>query len=260
MAAATLDRTTVLDTYLRGVNLGVAWTGSGGGAAIDQLIRFYTEMAEARLGVALCRRRVLTYPDAGVTQGQGYEVLGYPFPYLPPLPGASVYALTLPYPQVQSVERVRVFEGYDTGLPPAPLFETIPLAATDLSMLDGRLRFATSYVTAPQLAQSWAVDYTIGLGHLPAELAEWISLRVSMQVLSLAASGADLSGGRAGWRLSMDGLDEEQRYGTGKDGPFSTTLLVMQGLLADLEMPAFWRTLRIRLQGTRWAPQGWQQP
>lgn len=247
MLLGALNAQYVRQTYLRGIDLGAAWQGPGATAAMERLLETQMALAERLLGVWFCRRRILTMPDTGQMLGRDYEIVGVSMPYVALVPGTETYALTLPFPQVQTVQQVRLFEGYTGGPTPTPIFETVPLNQTALSELDGKLRFASSLVTQPLLGESWAVDYTIGLGTIPLEIVEWVTLNTAIQVLSIAGSGQDMGAGLGGWSLDQDGITERTEMVRDTYGPYSGTIRLLLALRAANDIVRW----RMHYQGVR---------
>src|SRR5262245_4811295 len=208
MLIGALTPRLVRDTYLRGIDLGAAWQGSGGDAAIMTLLGVQVSHAEAIMNIHFVRTRVLTAPDATMEPGTDYDLLGALIPYSRPEPGETHYHLTLRYHDVQAVTRVRLWEGYDTALPPAPVYSTLPLTTMTFSSYGEVLAIPIDLVTTMDTARAWAIDCLIGLGQLPVEVVEWCALGAAMEVLSLGGSSADVSHGLARESLDMDGIVE----------------------------------------------------
>jgi len=208
----TLTPAAVRDIYLRGINLGASWTGAGGDAAISALLNLEVSRAEALMGIHFRRWRVLTLPAAGLVQGQDYDQLGLLVPYTAPEPDQEFYALTLHWHDVQAVTRVRLFEGYTTAVPPAPVFETMSQALLAFSSYHETLYVPVTLPRNPTLAQGWAVDYLFGLGVLPPEVIQWASIGAAIQVLGMGGAAADVSSGIAGGSFRMDGTEERTNY------------------------------------------------
>jgi len=203
----------VRDLYLRGINLGAAWSGSAGDAAMALLMEIEISKVETLMGIHFRRYRILTLPETTLVAGTDYDRVALPIPYSLPLPAAQWYQLTLHFHDVQAVTRVRLYHGVDTQAPPQGIFTTLPLAQMSFSSYHERLYVPRTLVdeTVPPLA--WAVDYLIGLGVLPPEVVQWILLGTAIQVLGQAGVGADVSGGIGGEELQMDGITERTNYG-----------------------------------------------
>jgi hypothetical protein len=227
-------------TYLTGIPLGAAWDGATGTQRLDALIRAQIEIAESQSRLILCPRKVLTYPDPAEVRGVAYTLVGEPIPVVTPLPGEASYRIALRYPDVASVERVRLFEGMTASFPPTAVFETVGSADWDLSSMDGLLRVRVNAITAPQLAQAWAIDYTVGDGRLPAEIAEWVALGVVTEVLALAPNSHDLLAGHASSSLTLDGVVETDTAVQGTYGPYSGAITVFLERRAAIDVTQ-WR-------------------
>lgn len=210
---ATLSPSTVRDLYLRGINLGIAWSGSSGDAAINAMLVNEVSRAEAIMGIHFHRWRVVTLPEAGLVAGEDYDQLGMLIPYEAPPPGQDFYALTLHWHDVQAVTRVRLYEGVDTAMPSVPLFETLPLDLLAFSSYHETLYVPVEAVLFPTLGVGWAVDFLFGLGAVPPEVIQWASLGAAIQVLSMGGSAVDVTGGSSGTSLEMDGIEERTTFG-----------------------------------------------
>jgi hypothetical protein len=208
-----LTPSTVRNTYLRGITLGAAWAGSAGDMAIASLLALQISRAETLMGIHFHRYRIATLPDPTAVPGTDYDRQALPIPYTPVPPGMLYYPLTLHWHDVQAITRVRLFEGYDTQPIPMPITVTLPLTNVRFSSYQERLYVPTALVPPLAPVQGWAVDYLMGLGVLPPEVAEWCLLGSAIQVLGMAGSGADNSGGLGGETLRMDGIEESYRYG-----------------------------------------------
>jgi hypothetical protein len=241
MLIGTLTPDFIRTTYLRGVSLGPAWEGPSADGALMTLLLAAIEEAQGKLGVQFARQRVRTYPDPGTTLGVDYEIQGEPLTYFPPADMAAHVVLPLPFAHVQSIERVRIFFGHPGleaagkeryTIPPAwilftqkegvlkilptgtwPLLPVGSLAGYDVAYDLGRRRV--------DLVGAWAVDYTIGYGQVPADVAHWIGLTVAMQVLAQAGAGGTSGHGVSSESLSMDGISESTSYVQGTYGPYS---------------------------------------
>jgi hypothetical protein len=249
MLIGELNSAYLRNTYLRGIDLGTAWMGSAGSAAMDQLLTEFLILAEGFLGVQFCSRRVKTLPDTDVLLGRDYDIDGVVLPYVFPGFTTTHYAVYLPLPDVLSVERVRLWEGDDGGLPPLPVFEIVPLTSIALVQIPGILTVPLTVLVTPTLGQGWAVDYTFGLGQIPVDVAHWVSLHVAIQVLVLAGSGADLSHGLAGKSLTMDGTRQDWTYGEGGSsgmGMYSGPIKVLQELGETIDLAAMRRRYQRR--------------
>jgi len=250
MLIAALTPQLVRDTYLRGIDLGAAWRGAGGDAAIMMLLGVQVSHAEAIMGIHFARTRVMTAPDGTMTPGTDYDLLGALIPYERPTPDMTHYHLTLRYHDVQAVTRVRLWEGYDTAVPPNPVYTTLPLAGMTFSSYGEVLAIPVEAVTTMDTARAWAVDYLIGLGQLPVEVVEWCALGAAIEVLSLGGSAADVSHGLARESLDMDGIREDVHYGTGANwqggGVYAGPITVLRNRRDDIDLTR----LRFRYQNT----------
>jgi hypothetical protein len=250
MVTGTLTPRTVRDTYLRGFDLGAAWEGPGGDMAIATLLDAQVAHAEALMGIHWRRWRIATYPDATAVAGTDYDQLGNLIPYTAPLPDQQYHSLILRYHDVQAVTRVRLFEGYDGALPPAPVFETLPLESLLFQSYDEALYVPIALVQQPGLAQAWAVDYEIGIGTLPAEITEWCALGAAIEVLSMAGAATDVTHGLSGEMLRQDGIEERAEYGSGSQwqggGLYAGPITILRNRREDIDIVK----LRFRYQNT----------
>jgi hypothetical protein len=240
----------IRDTYLLGIHLGSAWTGPSGDAAIERLLALQIAQAERILGIHLRRWRVITLPEAALLPVTDYDVLGLPIPYVPPIPGQTVYRLTLHEHDIQAVTRLRLLRFFDTQNPPQPVFETMPQAPLAFDAYREQLLIPVVIVDTPSLGLTWAVDYLLGLGMLPPDVEQWIALSTAIQVLALAGAGADVSGGLGGETLRMDGIEESKNYGGGrqmaKGGLYAGPISILEAQLAMIDLSK----LRFRYQNT----------
>src|SRR5262245_48606304 len=101
----------VRETYLRGINLGAAWHGTGGDSAIMSLLMLEISRAETIMGIHFLRYRILTWPEAGLVEGTDFDRLGLLVPYRKPEPAQEFYPLTLHFHDVQAITRIRLYEG-----------------------------------------------------------------------------------------------------------------------------------------------------
>jgi hypothetical protein len=232
-------------TYLRGINLGDAWHGPGADAALAQMLDVHLARAESLMNIQFRPAVVATAPEPG----QAYDVLGPLLPYVPPTPEQTLYLLRLGYHDVQALTRVRLYRGLDTSVPPAPVYTTLDLAQIGFAPPDETVRIPVSLVPDPTLAQGWAVDYTVGLGALPVEVAAWVNLSVASEVLSAAGSAADVTGGGERRSLTMDDVREDVWYGRGEGGGlYGPTIRQYQALRDEIDLVK----LRMRYQGMAW--------
>src|SRR5580765_8606883 len=116
----TLTAAYLKQTTLRGITLGGIWAGSGGDAAIERLLAFHQAKAERILGVAFCSKRVRTFPDSDQVFGDDYDMVGDVVPYVAASGTPSTYLVPIRFGPLRSLDRVRVFQGYNTDMPAAP--------------------------------------------------------------------------------------------------------------------------------------------
>jgi hypothetical protein len=252
MLTGALTVQNLRQTYLRGIDLGASWYGPGADAALAQLLDVQLSRAEALMAIQFRPFRVATQPEATWEAGRDYDLLGAPVPYVVPEPTATVHAVRLAYHDVQALARVRVFQGYTTGTPPAPLYATLDLNQITFLPPDETVRIPVALVPQPELAQAWVIDYAVGLGQIPLEVAAWVQLGVAIEVLSMVASNADVSGGAAGTRLSMDDITEDIRYNRAEEGGiYGATISKFEYLRDEIELVK----LRMRYQGMAWYTQ-----
>jgi hypothetical protein len=260
MIVGELTPTYVRETYLRGVDLGQAWSGAGADAALTVLIQTWIEAAQGKLGIQFRRQRVLTYPDADKVFGVDYEIQGEPLTYFRAQPGAQHFVIPLPFANVQSIERVRIFYGNPVGNPQAHWLYEVPAEWILFTQKEGILRINPSITNAVLQTQfvgggtagfdsvyytfyhreaipgSWAIDYTIGYGQIPLDVAQWIGLNVAMQTLGMAGAGVDVGHGLGSESLSMDGITESISYGQGEYGPYSGLIKTYKDALECLNI------------------------
>jgi hypothetical protein len=245
MQLADLNSTYLRDTYLRGIDLGTAWMGTSGSAAMDALIEVYLVRMEQLLGIRFCLARVHTLPPSTQVVGREYDIEGALLPYRPLTGGMLTQTLYLPLPDVWSVDQVRLWEGDDGGNPPTLVFETITPSLCLLARIAGILTVPLTTLTSPLLGRGWAIDYTIGLGQIPVEVAQWVALQTSMHVLAVAGSGQDLTHGLAASALTMDGVSESTSFG-GQNGRgiYGSTITTLQATAEGFDLA----TMRRRYQ------------
>lgn len=247
MLMGLLSAQTLRRNYLRGIDLGTAWQGGAADPSLEQLLLQQLSLAEWQMNVVFRTWRIKTGPDASEVLGQTYDVPGQYLPYVPPPEDAVDYALQLAYHDVRSVDRVRLFQGYDMSVPPAPIYDTLPLTTITYTMPDERLHVPLGLVADTTRRQAWAIDYTVGMGLVPPEVAEWVYLGVAIQVLAIAGSGTDVSHGLDASTLRMDNIEETQRYSSGGMGIYAGTIKVLQLQRDEIELPR----LRFRYQNSR---------
>jgi len=267
MLIGTLTPAWLRTTYLLGVDLGSAWAGANGDAAMTTLLQLWTETAQGKLGIQFARQRVLTYPDPAKVLGVDYEIQGEPLTWFPLPPYQAHFLIPLPFAHVQSIERVRLFFG-KPGVDPRgearyqvppewivftqkegvlkilptigmPVLPPMSAAGYDMAYVLGRQRY--------DLPGVWAVDYTIGYGQIPLDVAQWIGMQSAIQVLGLAGMGLDISHGLGSESLSMDGITESISYGQGTHGPYSGLIETYKTALECLDP----YQLRVRYKGIK---------
>jgi hypothetical protein len=233
------------DIYFRGMDLGVAWQGPSADAAMAMLIQNWIEVAQGKLGIQFARQRVKTYPDAGLVLGTDYEIQGEPLTYFQASPGQQHFVIPLPFANIQSIERVRLFYGNPQQTPQAHVLYQVPMDWILFTQKEGILKINPSITNAVLQTQmiggatggfesiyygyfhrgeipgAWAIDYTIGYGQIPFDVANWICLNAAIPVLSLAGMGAAGGHGLSTQSLTMDGITESLGYAQGKYGPYS---------------------------------------
>jgi len=245
---AALSPRFVVDNYLRGINLGSAWSGAEGEAAIMQMLLLEVERAQAIMGIHFIRTRIMTWPESTLVQGTDYDKKGLLVPYTPPQPGQQFYGLTLHYHDVQAITRVRLYEGDISNV---HVFETIPNAACTFASYQEQLYVPVESVAAPDAGVGWAIDYLQGLGALPLEVVQWAALGTAIAVLGSAGAGRDVGAGLGSTELSMDGITERIAYGGGRYGSVSGVmyagpLTVLSNQRDDIDLSR----LRFRYQNT----------
>lgn len=254
MLVGVLSATAMRDTYLRGIDLGTAWSGPSADAAMDRLIDGQLALAETRMGIHWPRSRIMTAPPSTMVEGQDYDAAAPMIPYTDPLPEAMTYDLPLYYHDVQVIASVKVFQGFDTAPVPAPIYVPLDVTQTFLTPRDEHLHVPLGLVAAPELARGWAVDYVIGLGRIPLEVADWIMLGAAIQVLGLAGAAADVSHGLAAEMLRQDGIEESVKYGgqgaAHTSGLYSGPINVLQRMRDEIDLTK----LRFKYQGSKYPP------
>jgi hypothetical protein len=267
LPTANLDHTYLRHTYLSGIDLGAGFQGSSADHVMDIMLVTLREIAQGQIGVRFCIERVLTYPDAGKVLGTDYEIQGEPLPSYAPGLGDSALSIVLPFSNVRSIERLRLYDG-------PTLQDTIPLEHTLLQHASGILQLigpwgstwlggmnisrwvgspggwfggiGDSYGRRDQLGV-WAVDYTVGLGRIPYDVAAWIGLSAASWVLSIAGAGMTLSHGLESESLSQDGIEERLSYARGQYGPYSGTIMALMAQRDTFDLAS----LRRRYQGLK---------
>lgn len=216
-----------------------AWQGPQADERLALMIAQVRETAQTLLSVRFCLERVLTYPDPALVLGEDYEIEGEPLMYQIPAFTGTYHRVTLPFSPVRSIQRVRMFAGTPVQSPAEGLMLTLEPRWINFNAKVGILRIVppvlgargwpTPSLGVPPLSLLWgdtpgvwAVDYTVGLGRIPYDIARWIGLTTARQVLSLA--GLDISRGASQISLTMDGITQSQGYGSSQYGPFGPAI------------------------------------
>jgi len=241
IALGGLTAQIVLQTYLRGIDLGAAWQSPSGVAAIQQLLAAQVSHAEAIMGIHFRRWRVATAPEVGATPGVDFDLLDQVRPYVRPEVDQVDYAVSLMRHDVHAITQVRLWNGGTT-------FAPLDLTTMFFSAGEERLHVPLAQVPDPNLAQGWAVDYLIGLGMLPSEVEEWCAIGAAIQVLSMGAVAEDVSHGLGAEVLRQDGIEERITYGGYREagGMYAGPIGVLRDRRADIDL----RALRFRYQNT----------
>src|SRR4029077_6023901 len=263
MLVGTLNATYIRDTYLRGVTLGDAWHGPSADAAITSTVQALIEEAQGKLGIQFARQRVLTYPDPGLVLGVDYEIEGEPLTYHRTRWDIGHFVINLPFANIVSIERIRVFYGNPLTHAPTKALYLVPPEWILFTEKEGVLRVLPSlYGIYPQphapwgfqgyayrdlVPGFWAVDYTIGYGQIPLDVARWIGLRAAIAVLAQAGASAGVGGGLGTKSLSMDGISQSVGYAQGTYGPYSGVIATYQEELKCLDI----KQLKLRYHGIR---------
>lgn len=237
----TLTADLVRNTYLRGIDLGNAWTGPSADAAIMQLLAEQVAHAEALMNIHFRRWTVATLPDASAVPNQDYQVLGTPVPFVALQPEQTAYRLQLGHHDVHAVVQVRLFYGMNT-------FVTVPLDGMTFPMPEEHLVVPAGLVTPTGTEQAWAVDYVMGMAEIPLEVMTWCALGAAIEILALGGAGQDVSHGLQGDMLQMDGIEERITYGnqSRKGGLYAGPIAVLEDRRLDIDLVA----LRFRYQNT----------
>ena len=207
----SLSAQTVRSTYLRGIDLGAAWSGPSADAAINTLLMTELAHAEELMQIHWPRWRVAAPPDAGQMAGTDYEVAHTPVPYAVPRAGEEFYRVSLWHHDVQAVTRLRLWVGENAGV---LLYTPVDLTTVTYNYPEEALHVPAGLVPDPDTVQGWAVDYVMGVGQLPLSVVQWCALGAAIQVLSMGSAGQDVSHGLSSQRLFMDGVEEALNYGT----------------------------------------------
>jgi hypothetical protein len=257
--------------YLRGMDLGESWMRPSGDAAMQTLLQTWIEAAQGKLGIQFARQRIKTYPDAGLVLGVDFEIQGEPLTYFQALPGQQHFVIPLPFANVQSIERVRLFYGNPQMNPQTHSLYQVPMDWILFTQKEGILKINPSITNAVLQTQmvggstggfesiyygyfhrgeipgAWAVDYTVGYGRIPFDAAHWICLNAAIPVLSLAGMSTGGSHGLASQSLSMDGVSESLAYAQGKYGPYSGVIETYMAELACIDIG----NLKMRYHGIK---------
>lgn len=248
-------------TYLLGIDLGEAWCGAHGDAAMQQFLNMAINDVQEKLGIRFARQRVVTDPDSDQVLGVDYDLLGERLMYFRPSTTVNHYAIPLPYAHVTSIERVRLFylerevfrvpEDWISFTSKEGILRVYPgiLSSVVQTTWGGFDMLAFAYGTRDYVPAAWSIDYTFGYGRVDMNVAQYIGLTAAIQVLSMAASGKDLGGGIASESLSMDGTTETIGHVQGKYGPYSGTIQAYKDQLDALD----WRQLRLSKKGVKLA-------
>lgn len=269
MLVGTLNPTWLRQTYMRGVPIGDAWVGPSADAAMTTIIQELIEEAQGHLGIQFATQRVLTYPDPGKVLGVDYEIEGEPLMYHRTRAGLGQFTLNLPFANIKSIERVRVFYGNPITQPETKALILIPPEWILFTEKEGILRIVPSiygiypnlyvpwgfrgaydsllygYAYRDAIPGAWAVDYTIGYGQIPLDVGRWIGLKAAIDVLGQA--GMHLAQGMSTKSFSQDGISQSVGYAQGKWGPFSGLIETYLEALKGLDI----RQLRLRYKGIK---------
>ena len=235
-------------TYLLGVSLGTAWDGVAGDAAMQQILNGILTDVQSKLGISFARKVLKTDPDYGLVQGTDYDIEGERLHHFRAQLTSTHYFIPLPYSNVVSVERVRLFYGNQHVY-------TVPDDWVYFTSKEGVLRINPSLTNAVLqsnfggfdsvfytffyrdcIPHAWSLDYTFGYGQIDADIARYIGLLAAIQVLSLAGMGADISGGLSNESLSQDGISESVGYAQGKYGPYSGLIQMYSDELERMDL------------------------
>ena len=275
MAAPTLPELTptyIRQTYLAGMALGDYWgVPAVSDPALWNLIAEMREVAQGKMGVSFCIERFLTYPDPALVLGVDYQIEAEPLMYSRAQPGQGHFSLPLPFNNIRTIERVRMFYGNPLTQPDQRTMYTIPPDWITFTSKEGILRISPSITNAVLQSQMvggasggfdsiyygivawreipavWAVDGSMGLGRIPSDVARWIALGVAMHVLSSAGAAASRNGGLASQSLSKDGLTQSESYWNGKYGPFTGAITALQESQDAIDLG----NLRLRYRGMK---------
>jgi hypothetical protein len=252
MLVGSLSAQAVRNTYLRGIDLGDAWQGPGGDAALNTLLMTELARAEELMSIHWQRWRVAAPPDAGTAAGADYDVPHVAVPYALPRETEDFYRVHVWHHDVQAIARLRLWTGMSADAQPVPVYTPVDLTTVTYDYPEEALHIplALAPVTDPA-ALGWAVDYEIGVGQLPLSVVQWCSLGAAIQALSLGSSGADVSHGLARQALFMDGIEESVNYGSSgtqgrPGGIYAGTVAALQNARDEIDLVR----LRFRYQGS----------
>lgn len=257
----TLSAQAVRSTYLRGIDLGAAWQGSGGDQAIDALLLTELARAEELMQIHWQRWRVAAPPETGAVAGTDYDTAHAGIPYVRPREGEDFYRVTLWHHDVQAIARIRLFLGLSADAIPVPVYTPVALDTVTYAYPEEALHIPTALVPAPDAVLEWAVDYMVGVGQLPLSVVQWCALGTAIQVLSLGSSAKDVSHGLASERLFMDGIEEAVNYGSSgtrgqPGGIYAGTVATLQHQRDEIDLVK----LRFRYQGAHFPVPGLLPP
>jgi hypothetical protein len=252
-----LSAQAVRQTYLRGIDLGLAWTGPGGDAALNALLLTELSRAEELMNIHWPRWRIAAPPDTSAVAGTDYDVAHTVIPYAAPRETEEFYRVTLWHHDVQAITRVRLLVGWTLDDPPLPIYTDVALDTVTYAYPEEALHIPTALVSFPDTVLGWAVEYVIGVGALPLSVIQWCALGAAIQVISMGSAARDVSHGLSGERLFMDGIEEQVNYGSGNaqgrpGGIYAGTVAALQNQRDDIDLV----TLRFRYQGSHGIPPG----
>lgn len=237
MILSQLSAHNLRHTYLRGIQLGAAWQGPSADAALESILLTWLAFAESQMNVQFQAYRVVTAPPPTLVAGVDYDALAPLIAFVPLQGQETVYTVIPSYHDVQALMQVRLVQN--------AVYVPLDVTQIVLSRQDDKIRIPASLVPDETGAQAWALDYTIGLGQLPLEIAEWVSLSAAIEVLGMANSADDVSGGLASEKQVQDGIEEQVAYaGAGREGPYGPTLQQFRQLRDEIDLPK----LRFRYQ------------
>ena len=251
MLPAPLTPQYVRQTYLRGIDLGSAFQGAGGDAAIATHLDVEVSRAEALMNIQFRPWRVMTAPEPTYVLGRDFDTFGAPIPYVAPVINETDYHVKLGTHDVQIIARVRLYTGL-AGLPPEPQYLDVDVHQVSYRPSDETLLIPYALVPDGTTGISWAIDYGVGLGQMPLEIAAWCAIGAAIQVLGAANSGSDLSAGMSATRQVQDGITEDVRFGghgmqSTFSGMYGPTIQYLANLRDDIDVIR----LRFRYQNTR---------